>query len=120
MLTRTLFAAHRAPALALGGFAVIAVQVMPGALAPANAGAVSLGCSGNFGAVACGAVWGAGGDPYVRKVPAPSNAEDQAQYDARDRKWVEHCHPVIRQDRYGVARYHYSAAGCEFGVIGDY
>ena len=62
---------------------------------------------------------GPGGDPYVRTVPGPHSAEEQARYDARDRKWVEHCRPVIRQDRYGVARYHYAAPGCEFGVFGD-
>jgi hypothetical protein len=119
MLTRIAFAAHGVPALVFGSVVAIAVQVMPGALAPAQAGGVLLGCTGDFGGTSCAAVWGPGGDPYIRKVPAPRNAEEQAQYDAREHKWVERCHPVIRQDQYGVARYHYTAPGCEFGVIGD-
>jgi hypothetical protein len=107
------------PALVFGIVVAIAVQIMPGALAPAHADGVLLGCTRDFGAVSCGAVWGHGGDPYIRTVPAPRTAKEQAQYDARDHKWVERCHPVIRQDHYGVARYYYAAPGCEFGVIGD-
>ena len=119
MLTRIAFAAHGVPALVFGSIAALAIQVMPGALAPAYAGAVSLGCTGATGAVSCSAIWGPGGDPYIRKVPVPRTVDEKAQYDARDRKWVERCHPVIRQDHYGVARYYYAAPGCEFGVIGD-
>jgi len=33
----------------------------------------------------------------------------------RERLWVKHCDPQIDFDRYGVARYHYAAPGCEFG-----
>lgn len=29
----------------------------------------------------------------------------------RDRLWVEHCKPTLVNDRYGVARYQYVAAG---------
>ncbi len=35
----------------------------------------------------------------------------------RDRKWVERCKPVMRQDAYGVSRYVYAARGCEHGRI---
>jgi hypothetical protein len=30
---------------------------------------------------------------------------------------MDRCRPSVRQDRYGVPRYHYAARGCEFGVI---
>ena len=55
-------------------------------------------------------------DPYIRIVPEPVGETERAQFAARDRRWVEHCHPVVQYDRYGVARYRYSATGCEFGV----
>ena len=29
--------------------------------------------------------------------------------------WQARCHPVIRQDQYGVPRYHYAAPGCDLG-----
>jgi hypothetical protein len=103
----------------VGSIVAIAVQVMPAALAPAYAGAASVSCLGASGAFSCSAIWGSAGDPYIRTVPAPRTAEEQARYEARDRRWVERCRPIIMQDRYGVARYHYAAAGCEFGVIGN-
>jgi hypothetical protein len=119
MLTRIAFATHGVTALLFGSVAVLAVQVMPGALVAAHAGALNLGCTGDNGGLSCAAAWGPGGDPYIRQVPGPHTAEEQARYDARDRKWVARCRPVVRQDQYGVARYHYAAPGCEFGVIGD-
>jgi hypothetical protein len=54
--------------------------------------------------------------PNVINVPAP-NADDLAAAEARDRRWVERCRPVIRQDHFGMPRYSYSAAGCEFGRL---
>lgn len=54
-------------------------------------------------------------DPYVRQVPQPTSADEKAAAAERDRLWVEHCKPTLVNDRYGVARYHYVAAGCEFG-----
>jgi hypothetical protein len=55
-------------------------------------------------------------DPYVRIVPEPIGETQKAQFAARDRRWVDHCHPTVQFDRYGVARYRYAATGCEFGV----
>jgi hypothetical protein len=75
------------------------------------------GCTGTQGAANCVLRIGPAGNPFIRTVPQPENAADKEQAAARDRKWIERCRPVIAQDRYGVARYHYAAAGCEFGVI---
>jgi hypothetical protein len=75
------------------------------------------GCVGGRGSFNCVGRIGTGGDPYVRTVPQSENAEQKEQAAARDRKWIERCHPSIAQDRYGVPRYRYGAAGCEFGVI---
>jgi hypothetical protein len=57
------------------------------------------------------------GDPYVRLVPAPVDEAEKARAGERDRRWMDHCRPVIAQDRYGVPRYRYVADGCQFGVI---
>ncbi len=47
------------------------------------------------------------------------SAEDLAESRERERKWVERCRPVVRQDAYGVGRYVYAARGCEFGRMED-
>jgi hypothetical protein len=61
--------------------------------------------------------WGTGAlpNPYIRQVPQPETAEERAAAAERERAWVERCHPVIVPDKFGVGRYQYSAAGCEFG-----
>jgi hypothetical protein len=59
------------------------------------------------------------GDPYVRTVPEALGEAEQSRLAARDSKWVARCRPVIDRDRYGVGRYRYSAAGCQFGVGAD-
>jgi hypothetical protein len=75
------------------------------------------GCVGAPGAVSCVLREGPAGDPYVRAVPQPGNEADKARATERDQKWLQRCRPIVAQDRYGVPRYHYAAAGCAFGVI---
>lgn len=75
------------------------------------------GCVGGGGAANCVLRKGEATDPYVRAVPQPTNDADKDRATAREHKWIDRCQPVIKQDRYGVPRYHYSAWGCEFGVI---
>ncbi|ARQ01288.1 hypothetical protein CAK95_20950 [Pseudorhodoplanes sinuspersici] len=53
------------------------------------------------------------------KTVRESGPEDVAENRERERKWVEHCKPIVRQDAYGVGRYAYAARGCEYGRIGD-
>jgi hypothetical protein len=55
-------------------------------------------------------------DPYIRIIPEPVGETQKAQFAARDRRWVDHCHPTVQYDRYGVARFRYAATGCEYGV----
>jgi hypothetical protein len=80
-------------------------------------GMVLGGCVGGAGAVNCVVRWGEAGDPYIRVVPQPITEDERKQSAERDHKWEQRCRPTIVQDRYGVARYQYSALGCEFGVI---
>ena len=60
-------------------------------------------------------------NPYVISVAGPQTPEEREAAreaaEARDRRWVERCQPVIRQDRHGMPRYSYGAAGCEYGVL---
>lgn len=87
------------------------------ALTPARAGSVTnSGCVGSWASYSCAQVSADGGNPYVRLIPEPLGETERGQLAARDRRWVDHCHPVAQYDRYGVGRYRYSAAGCEFGV----
>jgi hypothetical protein len=55
--------------------------------------------------------------PHVIHVPPPVSEEARSAAEARDRRWEQRCRPSIRQDRYGMPRYVYAAAGCEFGVL---
>jgi hypothetical protein len=71
-------------------------------------------CLGTWQDFNCVTRWGPPGDPSVRLVPERREANK-----ARDRRWLARCRPVIEYDHYGVARYHYSAPGCEFGVDAD-
>jgi hypothetical protein len=75
------------------------------------------GCIGAPGTVSCVLRVGPAGDPYVRTVPQPETDAGKASATERDQKWLQRCRPIIAQDRYGVPRYHYAAAGCDLGVI---
>jgi hypothetical protein len=103
--------------LARGG-AVIAVSAMT--LTSVYAGGIgTLNCVGSRGNVSCVGQWGPGGDPNVRAVPKSLGDEERAQAAARERRWLAKCEPVIERDRFGVARYHYAARGCEYGIGAD-
>ena len=49
----------------------------------------------------------------------PLSPEEMKEAEERDRKWVARCKPELRQDQYGVNRYHYAARGCEYGKLAD-
>jgi hypothetical protein len=86
----------------------------------ANAGAGNLACVGSGPSVSCAAVWGEpGGFPRIIDIAPYRSDEEQTAGDARDRRWSARCQPVVRRDRYGVGRYYYAAAGCEFGNTED-
>ncbi len=83
-----------------------------------TAGTSETSCLGGWTDFNCVTRWGPGGDPYVRTVPQAVGAE-KARVSARERPWLARCRPVMTHDSYGVARYHYAAPGCEFGVGED-
>lgn len=61
--------------------------------------------------------WGLPGGSLaaITNVPGPQTDEERAEAVERDRKWVAHCKPSLREDRYGMKRYVYEKPGCEFG-----
>ena len=71
--------------------------------------------------VTCAEVWGGGGGGLGRVIliPGPHTDEERAGLSDRDRRWTARCQPSMRYDRYGVARYTYTAVGCEFGRLAD-
>ena len=78
----------------------------------------SLNCVGARGSASCVAVRrGEITNPHIRAVPQPVSEEERARAEARDKRWVERCRPIIRQDEFGVPRYTYAARGCESGRL---
>ena len=77
------------------------------------------GCIGDDNTVNCAMQWRQPVDPFVRIVPQPADPAEQVEATARDHRWVAYCKPFIVQDRYGVSRYQYAHAGCEFGAVGN-
>jgi hypothetical protein len=84
--------------------------------APAAAGGIervggieSLSCIGARSFFSCVRRWDATPERLTR------DPEDEALAAERERKWLARCRPVVRQDSFGVGRYHYAAPGCEYG-----
>jgi hypothetical protein len=73
-------------------------------------------CIHSYGGLSCALRWGNAGDPYIRRVPGPRDAREEEDFAKHDRNWERRCRPVVKQDEFGIARYRYAAAGCEFGV----
>lgn len=68
------------------------------------------------GGVSCVQIWRDGlVNPYVIQVPQARSDEETARAAEHERLWKARCRPVIRQDQYGVPRYHYAAPGCDLG-----
>jgi hypothetical protein len=55
------------------------------------------------------------GNPYVIHVAPPQGERAVAEAAEHERLWRSRCRPVIRQDAYGMRRYHYAAPGCDYG-----
>ncbi len=99
--------------------ATLAMLTMPAASGVLHAADIETGgCITSYRSFSCTTVWARAQDPNIRIVPAAAAALEQQAFAERDRLWLARCRPVIRQDRYGVSRYHYAARGCEFGMIG--
>jgi hypothetical protein len=84
--------------------------IAPGAQAD---GARSTSCIVISGMLSCTTRW----QRWEAQPPPPPTEQELAEIRERDRIWQARCQPVIRQDNFGVPRYHYAAPGCEYGKL---
>jgi hypothetical protein len=104
----------------LGPLLALSIAASMAGSRPAHAqGIMNSGCIGSWNTLNCVTRWAPSGSPFIRLVPPFPDGGGRKRALAREQRWVYRCRPVIRQDRYGVARYHYALPGCEFGV-GEY
>jgi hypothetical protein len=94
--------------------ALLALSMMS---APARSEGVSTSnCYGRYTMRSCVHTYRAGRiNPHL--ITVTQSVEDRAAADARDKRWVSLCRPTIQHDRYGMPRYSYAVAGCEFGRL---
>ena len=79
----------------------------------ANASGVdTTNCVRSFGEFSCVERWDWTDEP---SAPQRRDPQEEAESAERERQWEARCHPVVKQDQYGVGRYQYAAPGCEFG-----
>jgi hypothetical protein len=102
-------------ALRRGGWLGCALLVM--GLLPAQADVIfSTSCVGAGRSSACTTI-------RHRTFVLPAGAilwtacaeREAAEAAERERPWLARCKPAAEHDQYGVKRYRYAAAGCEFG-----
>lgn len=118
MLTLSCVSLTSRRVLRVGATAAAALIMIAAVCSASYAAGIALGgCVGGGGSFNCVVRWGEAGDPYIRTVPEPADETERTRAAERDRKWEQRCKPVIAQDAYGVPRYQYAAAGCEFGVL---
>jgi len=118
MLTRLLAAMRATSRSVLGTIVALALLGASIPLTPANAGGIGVtSCVRSLFDFSCVERWVEGKSD--RSTPGFRDPRDEAESAERERLWTARCHPVIRQDRYGVPRYHYSAPGCEYGRFQD-
>lgn len=107
---------NRKSTAATTGLVALAILALPLMLSPARADGVrSRSCVGAGDSYTCVTSWRYGAkDSNTAAGPAPT-PQELAESRNRERRWLARCRPVVRQDAFGVPRYHYAAAGCEFG-----
>ena len=120
VITMTLELLSRAPnarRTVVACFAAAAWLMVAG-LTPVRAeeGVFADDCLHSRGSVSCAGFWRDRlVNPNIIPVPQPGSEAAAEEAAERDRRWVARCRPIIRQDQYGVSRYHYAVPGCEYG-----
>ena len=99
-------------------FALVFAFFQTSSLAPARADGIrNTTCLASGGAFSCTTQWHrTGGGQFL---PWQIDARETAAAAERERRRLARCRPVARQDQFGVSRYSYAAAGCEFGRTED-
>ncbi len=117
-----LILSHLASPAAPASWAALALGAAVLAASPAAAGqrGGSFSCVGSSGSITCAGSYGErSGDPHVISVARADDESAVKGAQERERRWVAYCAPTVAYDRYGVGRYVYAVAGCEFGRYKD-
>lgn len=103
--------------LPIASIAACALLALSMTSAPAQSeGVFSRDCYGFYPMRSCLEIYRTGRvNPNV--IAVPQTMEDRAAAENRDKRWAAHCRPTARYDLYGMLRYNFAAAGCEFGRI---
>jgi hypothetical protein len=100
----------------VGGLAAVAATLISLSSAQAWSGIGSEDCLFTRWGTSCTHSWRRGfTDPHIITVAPARSEEEIADFNLRDRLWRARCKPVVRQDADGIARYSYSAPGCDYG-----
>lgn len=104
----------------LGGLAAMLAASVVGAQAQPVTDTVVGSCVYAYGVANCVRQYRFGdrGTNGVQNLKEPSE-EQAAESRERERLWLARCRPALRQDVFGVSRYHYAARGCEYGKFDD-
>ena len=106
------------PSAWLAALALLALSMMSAPAQSAPDGVYTWNCYGARNMRSCVGAYRRGHfNPNVINLTGPQGPEERDAAEARDRRWVERCKPVIRQDRHGMPRYSYGAPGCEYGRL---
>ena len=106
------------PTAWLAALALLALSMMARRRGPAADGVDTMNCYGTRNMRSCVATYRSGRfNPQCDQRAGAAKPEEREAAEARDRRWVERCRPLIRQDRFGMPRYSYGAPGCEFGRL---
>lgn len=103
-----------------GAALALAVAVLAASPAAAGQRGGSFSCVGSVGSVTCAGSYGdRSGSPHVIGAARADDQGAAKDMQERERRWVAYCAPTVAYDRYGVGRYVYAVAGCEFGRYKD-
>jgi hypothetical protein len=106
--------AGKADFIRLMGLALVLTVALPGQAGAE--GSKTITCFGSWGASTCSVIYREGVvHPNIRQAPEIRGEREIAEAEDRDRRWMARCRPIARHDAYGVKRYEYAAAGCEYG-----
>ena len=79
----------------------------------------SVVCTQTRGTMNCTTSWASGSGMPLVVYMAPPDGQREREVAERVRAWEDYCKPALRYDHYGVGRYVYQVAGCEFGRSQD-
>jgi len=80
---------------------------------------ISSACVGSGRSSACSLTWHRHSRTTEVLLWTPRAEREAREAEARDKLWLARCRPTTEYDQYGMKRFRYAAAGCEFGRYED-